>query len=393
MWIQKKLDIGWRRLLASLAYPSFVLDAEDLEKKIARLWDARGGCHSMACLSVRTAFDLLLSVLDFAPGDEIIMTAVNIPHMFQIAADRGLKVVPVDISSDTLVPDIDTLKSLITARTRAVVVSRLFGARADLAPVREAIKGRDIILIEDSSQYFPGPGDELLSDVRFYSFGTIKTATALGGAVVSIRDEKLLAAMKIRQSSYPRQSELSYKLKAAKTVLLKLISCRAVFGALVWLCDALGADIDAAVYRATKSFTGKDFYEKIRKRPSRSLLHALLQSLSTFDAEDAALHAARCKKLAGALAGRYRLPGFASSDNVYWLFPVLSAELKKRVPYFREEGFFLSSQQGICVFDGEESAREGLKNSRELIDGVVYLPVYPELPDAELARLEKMLLN
>lgn len=390
MWIQKRLDISWRRLLASLAFPSFILDAENLDKKIAALWDASGRCHSMTCLSVRTGFDLLLSAMDLAPNDEIIMTAVNIPHMFQIASGRGLKVVPAEIGSGTLAPDADALKSLITGRTRAIVAAHLFGARADLSPIREAIKGRGIILIEDSSQYFPGPAEQLLSDVRFYSFGTIKTCTALGGAVVSVRDEKLMAAMKTRHESYPRQSEFSYKFKALKTMLLKFISGRAAFGATTSLCGAFGIDIDAAMYRATKSFTGNDFYEKIRQKPSAQLLHTLLQRLSGFDGDGARLHKERCAALAAKLARRYELPGSAAPDHVYWAFPVVSAELKKRMPGFREKGFFLSSQQGICSF---EENSEALKNSRALTGDIVYLPVYPELPNAELDRLEKMLLD
>lgn len=390
MWIQKKLDICWRRLLTALVFPSFILDAQTLDKKIAALWDASGSCHSMACLSVRTAFDLLLSALAIAPGDEIIMTAVNIPHMFQIASDHGLKVVPADIFAGTIAPDIASLKTLITAKTKAIVAAHLFGARADLAPIREAIKGRGILLIEDSSQYFPGPAEELISDVRFYSFGTIKTSTALGGAVVSVRDEKLMAAMKSRHSSYPRQSEFSYKLKALKTMLLKFISGQRVFGVITRLCGAFGIDIDAAMYRATKSFTGNDFYEKIRQKPSGQLLHTLLQRLSSFDAAGARLHKERCDALAAELACKYALPGSAAPDHIYWAFPVVSAELKKKIPRFRDKGFFLSSQQGICVF---EENSEALNNACALTGGVVYLPVYPELPDAELDRLKKMLLE
>jgi dTDP-4-amino-4,6-dideoxygalactose transaminase len=390
VWIQKRLDISWRRLWTSLAFPSFILDAGGLDEKISSYMDGSSGSYSMTCLSVRTAFDLLLSAIEIAPGDEIIMTAVNIAHMFQIAADRGLKVVPVDISADTLAPDIESLKSLINQKTRAVVAAHLFGAKADLAPVRKVAKERGILFIEDSSQYFPGPGEELLSDVRFSSFGTIKSCTSLGGAIVSLRDEKLFAAMKKLHSYYPRQSEFSYKFKVLKAMLLKLISGRVVFGALTSLCAVFGVDVDAAMYRATKSFTGKDFYEKIRKRPSRQLLYTLRQGLAGFDAAAAGLHRARCLKLAGVLAGRYRLPGPAALHHVYWVFPVLSTDVKKRIPYFRSEGFFLSSQQGICAFGG---AQEELKNSRALVDEVVYLPVYPEVPDAEISRLEKMLLQ
>ena len=49
---------------------------------------------ALICLSVRTAFDLYLSVADFPPDSEVLFSAINIPDMPFIARQHGLKVCP-----------------------------------------------------------------------------------------------------------------------------------------------------------------------------------------------------------------------------------------------------------------------------------------------------------
>ena len=48
-------------------------------------------------VSVRTAFDAILYVLNLPIGSEVVMTAVNIPDMVKMIRAHGLIPVPVDI--------------------------------------------------------------------------------------------------------------------------------------------------------------------------------------------------------------------------------------------------------------------------------------------------------
>lgn len=391
MWIQKKLDIGWNHLIFSLLFPfpSLFLGRNKLLKSISSLWSDK--YHSFICLSVRTGFDLLLSALNFSEGGEIIVMAINIPHMFKIIEYHKLKVVPVDIDIETLQPDIAALKSRINKNTRAVMVTHLFGAKIDIEPVREAIKNENILLIEDSSQYLYELNEELRSDVKMNSFGTIKTGTALGGAIISVRDGGLFEELKKRYSNYAPQSETSYKVKVLKTMLLKFISSRAVFKMINVICASFKIDIDKMMYQATKSFTGSDFYDKIRRRPSKQLLHMLAKRLAGRSRADIDRHREECVKLNEGLSRRYLIPGIKAKHNIYWVCPVLSAELKNKTPHFRSENFFLSSQHGICCYGGAGAGAGELKNSETIINSVVYLPFYAEMPPREKKRLESLL--
>ncbi len=50
-----------------------------LAERAERTWSTAG--DSVACLSARSGFDLLLSALDFPVGSEVLVSAVTIPDM------------------------------------------------------------------------------------------------------------------------------------------------------------------------------------------------------------------------------------------------------------------------------------------------------------------------
>ena len=75
-----------------------------------------------------------------------------------------------------------------------ILVAHLFGSRVDLAPLARP----GVLLVEDCAQSFRGPGarGDPPADVSLFSFGSIKTATALGGALVRVEDAALRARMR-----------------------------------------------------------------------------------------------------------------------------------------------------------------------------------------------------
>ncbi len=64
----------------------------------------------------------------------------------------------------------------------------------DLDEVARFARDHGPLLVEDCAQAFRGPesmGDPA-ADVSMYSFGTLKTSTALGGAVLRVSDGAVL---------------------------------------------------------------------------------------------------------------------------------------------------------------------------------------------------------
>lgn len=176
----------------------------------------------MVCLSVRTGWDLWLRTSGLGEGDEVLVSAVTHPEMARIARLHGLRVVPVDLAPETLAPRAGALEAAFTSRTRAVLVAHLFGGRVDLGPVIRFCAEHGLPLVEDCAQAFAGPAEvgRPEADVSMYSFGTLKTATAFGGALLRVRDNEVLVRMRAVAADYPSQGRGEYAGRLLKGLLL-----------------------------------------------------------------------------------------------------------------------------------------------------------------------------
>src|SRR5690606_31664613 len=125
-------------------------------------------------------------------------SALNIKGMIKIVDRQGLTPVPIDLDIEHMAPRLELIERAITPATRAIVVAHLFGTRLDLAPLAAIARRRGIMLIEDCAQAFDGSRyrGHPEADVSMFSFGPLKTATALGGAILRVRDPALLSRMR-----------------------------------------------------------------------------------------------------------------------------------------------------------------------------------------------------
>lgn len=88
--------------------------------------------------------------------------------------------------------------------TRLVVVAHLFGSRAPLDEVVSLARQHNLMVVEDAAEAFVGHSykghDDV--DISLFSFGTIKTATALGGCVARVKNSVTRARMTALQAGY-----------------------------------------------------------------------------------------------------------------------------------------------------------------------------------------------
>jgi dTDP-4-amino-4,6-dideoxygalactose transaminase len=103
---------------------------------------------------------------------------------------------------------------------------------------------------------------------------------------------------------------------------------------------------------------------------------------------DVEQHKNECQKFNTALADKFSLPGISAQDHTYWVYPVISAELKTKIAFFRDHNFFLSSQHGIRLYDQDNGE---LSQAKTMLDNIVYLPIYKEMPDKDKSRLINLL--
>lgn len=170
------------------------------------------GCRYAAGVGNGTdALWLALVGLGIKAGDEVI----TVPNTFIATAEAislsGATPVFVDIESTTYNMDPKKLEAAITPRTKAVIPVHLFGQTADMDPILEIARRRNLFVIEDASQahgaLYKGRPAGSMGDIGCFSFYPGKNLGAYGeaGAVVS-NNETLISKIKVfRDHGQPKK--------------------------------------------------------------------------------------------------------------------------------------------------------------------------------------------
>ncbi len=158
-----------------------------------------GFIGAATCIGVGSGTDALwlaLLGLGVGPGDEVI----TVPNTFIATAEAisfcGAKPVFVDVDPVTHNMDPGRLEAAVTPRTKAVVPVHLFGQTADMDPILEIARRRNLLVVEDACQAhgaeYKGRKAGSIGDAGCFSFYPGKNLGAYGeaGAVVT-NDEAL----------------------------------------------------------------------------------------------------------------------------------------------------------------------------------------------------------
>jgi perosamine synthetase len=339
----------------------------------------------LVCHSVRSGWDLWLGLQGFRAGDEVLVSAVTHPDMVRIIEGHGLRAVPVDIDPRTLAPLPSALEAALTPRTRVVLVAHLFGGRMDLGGVAGFAGEHRLILVEDCAQAFVGPEQvgKDAADVSMYSFGTLKTSTALGGALLRVRDPAVLCKMRRARARYPVQRRAAYARKLLISLGLIAVTRPRPYGLLARTCVRAGADLDALVNRAVRAFPPggpeRAFYRRLRQRPCGPLLAVLARRLKNFDHSRLAERSATGERFAHELRTADTHPGGRSLRRTHWLFPVVVRDPGALILGLRTRGLDASrATSSIAVVDAP-AGHSPPAHARRMMAGVVFLPLHPEL--------------
>jgi len=316
------LDIGWSDLLFSLQACLRGTSADSPQRRLEAAWSP--GYESVACLSVRSGFDALLATVDWPRGSEVLVSAATIRNMPELIREHAFVPVPVDVDLQTLAIDAASLASAITPRTKAILAAHLFGSRMPMSPILDIAQQHNLLVIDDCAQAFAADGyrGDAESDVSLFSFGPIKTATALGGGILRFRDRELGRRVRDHTRQWRAQSNRQFILRVAKYCLLVMLSWRPVFSFWTSILRLAGIDYDAVISRSVRGFGGSGLLAKIRHQPSAALLALLERRLKTYSQQriDERRHVA----LQALELLRYvTIPGRDNPGHTFWVFPIL----------------------------------------------------------------------
>jgi dTDP-4-amino-4,6-dideoxygalactose transaminase len=385
---RKRLDIGWSDVAYGIAASLFPPRREAVETALRAV--APGGEHRLACLSVRSGLDALLTVLDLPPGSEVLVSAVTIRDMVRIVEAHGLVPVPVDLDTRSLAVRLESMEQAIGPRTRAVLVAHLFGSRMPLEPVLAVARAHGLFVLEDGAQAFAdlaalGPPQ---ADVSLWSFGPIKTATALAGGILCLRDPGLLDQVRRHQESWPERSRWSFLSRLLKYSVLMGLTWPPLYTLFVALCRLAGVNHDQVISARTRGFPGDGFLQQIRHRPSTPLLALLARRLRRFDPATIAARTAAAEQALAAMPFLAR-PGDQASRHTHWVFPVLNENPVALVDILWKQGFDATRGASSLHVVSPPADRPELapQEAEAMMERLLYLPVYPEVPQRTAGRL------
>lgn len=393
MWVRKRLDIGWRDLALGLLGTALPMRRFHVQ---TRLEEAFGGsANVLACLSVRSGLDLLLATLRLPERSEVLMSAMTIPDMARIVEHHGLTPVPVDLDPFTLGPSAESLQRALSPSSRAIVVAHLCGGRVPMEPILAVAHQHGLVVIEDCAQAFSGRGytGDPSADVSMFSFGPIKTATALGGALMRVRDRDLLERLRARHAQYPLQPRRQFAARVLKYAVLKGLSGPTAYGLLLRLWQALGRDYDRLVNGSVRGFPGPGFFCRIRQQPCAALMALLDRRLRTYDPGRLERRAAQGVLLARLLEPKVPCPGRRAAPHNSWVFPILVENPAEVIAALRESRFDATQGHSMCVVaPPPDRGHRAASRAAWILSKIVYLPLYPEIPDSALARMAEVVL-
>ena len=385
---RKRIDIAWADLASGLLGCLLPGSAAALRARVEAAWDQQA---NLACLSVRSGFDALLTALALPHGSEVLISAVTIADMPRIIRAHGLVPVPVDLDMQTLAVSATTLQRAATPHTRAVLIAHLFGSRMPMTDISEFCNKNKYLLIEDCAQAYTGDGwrGTPEADVRLFSFGPVKTATALGGAVVGFRDAALRDRVRAAIARWPLQPRWTYLLRLLRYAVLAPFANRFVYATLATLCRWCGTTHEKFVSAAVRGFPGEDFFAQIRRQPSFPLLHLLQRRLAQRLQPRTAWRTERSRQLQRLLQNVHgiTLIGAHAALHMHWMFPVRHDQRDKLIRHLAAQGFDAAVHASSIGVVEPPPGREPAHEATRTFESLLYLPAHEGMNAADIDRL------
>ncbi len=173
----------------------------EFESLVAQYCHAK---HAVAVTNCTSALHLALLALDIGPDDEVICPSLS--FIATANAIRNANATPVFADVDPLTYNLDpaAVESLITKRTRAILLVHQLGLPADLESFDALAQRHGIAIVEDAacalgSQYRGSPIGQSIakqSAACCFSFHPRKVITTGEGGMIVTDDEQLAARMK-----------------------------------------------------------------------------------------------------------------------------------------------------------------------------------------------------
>jgi perosamine synthetase len=169
---------------------------KELEQRFAKMIGTK---HAFACSSGTAAVHCAVAALDPEPGDEIVTTPITDMGALTPILYQGAIPVFADVDPHTYNVTASTIERCLSERTRAIVVTHLFGNPCDMRDILELARSKNLPIIEDCAQAFGasygGANVGSFGAVGCFSLQQGKHITTGEGGLVVTSDDRIARRM------------------------------------------------------------------------------------------------------------------------------------------------------------------------------------------------------
>lgn len=197
--------------LQSVFSSGFINEGEQviqLERELTAFLNVQNLILVNSCTS---ALSMALRIIGVGVGDEVITTAMTCVATNTPIINSGATLVWADIDPDTGMIDVEDVESLITTKTKAIMIVDWAGTPSDLSGFERLSKQYGIPVIQDAAHAFgalyEGSSVAKFADFTCFSFQAIKHfTTGDGGALICRNADDYALAKKLKWFGYDRDS-------------------------------------------------------------------------------------------------------------------------------------------------------------------------------------------
>jgi dTDP-4-amino-4,6-dideoxygalactose transaminase len=329
------------------------------------------GCrYGIALANGTVALELALHVLGIGPGDEVVVTPRTFIASASSVALRGARPVFADVDRDSQNITAETVRRVLSARTRAIIAVHLAGWPCDMEALGALAREHGLALIEDGAQAHGATVDGrpvgAFGDIAAFSFCQDKIMTTGGeGGMIVTDDEALWRAAwaykdhgKSYQAVYEREHAPGFR----------------------WLHESFGTNWRMTEMQAA---IGRCQLKKLpawleRRRYNASLLDACFRGIQALRVPEPPQHVGHARYKHYAFVRPERLKEGWSRDRL------MTAIAGEGVPCF--SGSCSEIYREKAFDQGDSRPAERLPIARELGETSLMFPVHPTLTEDDMRR-------
>ncbi|HNY30983.1 MAG TPA: DegT/DnrJ/EryC1/StrS family aminotransferase [Fibrobacteria bacterium] len=193
-----EIDQAMASVIASTAF----INGPEVKTLEQELIAFSGAPHAIACANGTDALQVPLMAMGVGPGDEIIVPDFTFFATAEVVSVVGATPVFADIDPVTFNITVDTIRPLITKKTKGIIPVSLYGQMPDLEAISALAREHGLWVMEDGAQSFGatrnGSRSTSVTGLATTSFFPAKPLGCYGdGGAIFCQDEALAARIRV----------------------------------------------------------------------------------------------------------------------------------------------------------------------------------------------------